>query len=124
MIENEIEHMTVDTSVVTSSKPFEFSRADCIYVIALYFSFSSESVRFFTMIHQVTLSASSFSECLELFPDFFHIFVGPNDAIPLAVFDIGLPEKTIYLFVLSLRVLPSDFVALHLPKCMIRPINR
>ena len=47
------------------------------------------------------------------FSDSGHIFVGPTD-IPLAVPDVRLPRKYIYLFVLSLRVLPSEFVTLHL----------
>jgi len=55
MIEDRIEHKTVDISVVTSSKPFEFSRADCGYVIAPYFSSSTKSVKCFIMIRQVTL---------------------------------------------------------------------
>ena len=37
MIEDEIEHETVDTSVVTCSNPLEFSRAGCGYVIASNF---------------------------------------------------------------------------------------
>ena len=39
MIEDEIEHETVDTSVVISSKPSELSYADCGHVVALYFPF-------------------------------------------------------------------------------------
>jgi len=98
MIEDEIEHETVN--IITSSKPFEFSRANCGYVVALNFSSSSESVKFFTIVYQVTLIIFSFSECLELFPDFNHIYVGSNDVIPLAVFDVHPLRKIISLFVL------------------------
>jgi len=56
MIEDGIEHETVDTSIITSSKPSEFSRADCGYVITPNFSSCSESVKLFTMIHQVAHS--------------------------------------------------------------------
>ena len=51
---------------------------------------------------------------LKLFPDFRHISVGPNDVIPLAVSDVC--PKPIYLFILSLGVLSSEFVTLHLPE--------
>ena len=114
MIENGIEHKMVDTSVITSDKSFEFFRTDCCYVIGPNFS-SSESVKFFTMIHQVTPNVSSYGKCLELFSDFGNIFVGPNDVIPLTASDVRPPRKHMYLFVLSLGVLPSEFVALHLP---------
>jgi len=109
----EIELGAVDTSIVTSSKTSESSRAVCGYVVAPNFS-SGESVELFTMLHQVTPSVSSFSECLELFLDFCYISVGPSDIIPLAISDLCLSRKFIYLFVLSLRVLPSEFVALYL----------
>ena len=66
------------------------------------------------MIHQVTLNVSSFNECLEFFYEFRHIFVGPNDVILLAVFDVRPPRKLIYLFFLSLRIIPSESNALHL----------
>jgi len=69
------------------------------------------------MIQQVSPSVSSFSEHVELFPDFHHIFIGPSDIIPLAISDVRPPKKKlIYLFILSLGVLPSEFVALHLPE--------
>ena len=67
MIKDEIEHETVDNSIVASSKPSEFSHTDCGYVVAHNFFSSSESVKLFTMIHQITPSVSSFSTCLELF---------------------------------------------------------
>ena len=60
MIENGIEHETIDTSVITSNKSSEFSRADCGYMIALNFSIFSESAKLFTMVHQVTPSVSFF----------------------------------------------------------------
>jgi len=114
MIEDRIEHETVDASAVTSSKPSEFSHADYCYVVALTFFSSSESLKFFIIVHQVTPNISSFSECLELFPNFDHIFVGPSDVILLAISDLHSPKKLIYLFVLPLRVLLSESVALRL----------
>jgi len=51
MIENKIRHEIVDTSIVISSKLPEFSRADCGYVVTINFFSSSESVKFFTMVH-------------------------------------------------------------------------
>ena len=57
MIEDEIENVTVDTSVITFSKPSKFSRADCGYVVAPNFSSSRESVEFFYY------GSSCYSEC-------------------------------------------------------------
>jgi len=37
MIEDGIEHETIDTSIVTSSKLSEFSRADCVNMVASNF---------------------------------------------------------------------------------------
>jgi len=82
IIEVVIELGSVDTSVVRSGKLFVFSRAACDYVVALNFFTFSESVKFFTMIRQVTPSVSSFSEYVELFFDFRHIYVNPSDVIP------------------------------------------
>ena len=56
MIEDEIECETINTSIFTSSKPSDFFRADCSYVVAFNFFSSSELVKFFTMLHQVTPS--------------------------------------------------------------------
>ena len=50
---------------------------------------------------------------MELFSDFL---VGSNDVISLAVSDVHPLRKSIYLFVLSLGVFPSEYVALHLPE--------
>jgi len=58
-----------------------------VVVVAPNFFFSSDLVKFFIMVHQVT-NVSSFIECLELFLNFGHIFVGPSDVIPLAISDI------------------------------------
>ena len=44
MIEDGIEHETVDTSIVTSSGSSEFSRADYGYVVAFNYFSSSESI--------------------------------------------------------------------------------
>ena len=122
MIENGIEHEMINTSVVTSSKLSEFSRADCGYIVTLNFS-SSELVKFFTIVYQVTPSVFSFSDCLELFSNFDYIFVGFSNVTLLAVSNVYSPRKPIYLFILSLRVLPSEFVALHLFEMMMRFIN-
>jgi len=86
MIENEIEIRTID-SVVISSKLSKFSRAGCAYVVASNFS-SSESMKFFIVVHHDTSSVSSFSEYLELFSDFSHIPVDLSDVISLAVSDV------------------------------------
>ena len=123
MIEDRTEGEILDTSVTTSSKLFEFSRANCGYEVAFNLFSCSESIESFTMIHQVTHSVSPFSECLKLFSDFGHISVGPSDVILLVVFDVRPLRKLRYLFVLSLGVLPSGFVAFICLKCMMRSIN-
>jgi len=115
MIEDEIEHKTVDASIITSSKPSEFFCTDCSYAVGHDFSSFNESVKFFNMAHQVTHSISSFSECLELFFDFCYIFVSPSDVLSLAVSDVRPPRTSIYLFVPYLRVL-HEFVTLHFPE--------
>ena len=97
MIEDRTEQEIVDTNVITSGKSSDFSCVDCDYVVALYFFSSSETVKFFTMAHQVTPNISFFSECLELFSNFRHISIGPNDVIPLAISVIRPPKKFIYL---------------------------
>jgi len=51
-------------------------------------SSSKESLESFAMVHQVTHSVSSFSECLKKILSFLHISVSPNDVISLAVFDV------------------------------------
>ena len=55
MIEDGIEHEKIDISVVTFSKSSEFSHADYGYVVASNFFSSSELVKFFTIVYQVTL---------------------------------------------------------------------
>jgi len=79
MIEDMIEHETVATNIVTSSKPLDSSRADC--QIHTYFSheekkpvhllnldsFPKESPEIEVESIVVTSSISSFSESLELF---------------------------------------------------------
>jgi len=85
-------------------------------VVAPNFSSSSESMKFFSIVHQVTPSVSSFSNYLELLSDFGHISISSSDVIPLTVSDIRPPREFVYLFVLSLGVLPSEFVALYLPE--------
>jgi len=51
---------------------------------------------------------------VKLFLDFCHIFVCPSDVISLAVSDVRPPRKPIYIFIISLGVLPSEFIVLHL----------
>ena len=60
---------------------------------------------------------------MELFSDFGHVSVGPSDVIPsmillvsLLLVSVRLLRRPIYLFVLFLGVLLSEFVALHLPE--------
>ena len=89
-----------------------------VFVVASNFSSFNESVKFFTTVHQVTPSVSSFSECMELFSDFGHISVDPSDVIPLAI------RNPFIFFVLSLGVLPSELLHCICLKCMMRPINR
>jgi len=50
LIENDIEHKTVDSSVVTSSGPAESPNADYDFMIVQTDSPSSESPEFFAMI--------------------------------------------------------------------------
>jgi len=54
-------------------------------------------------------------DCLEFFPEFLQISIGPSNVIPLQVFDVCL-KKPIYLFLILVRVLPSEFVVLYLPE--------
>ena len=101
MIENKIEHETIDTSIVTSVSQLSSLVYIVVMLFALYFSSSTESVKFFTMIHQITLCVSSFNECLELFLDFGHVFVGLSDVKLLAVSDVlSLGNPYIFLFYL------------------------
>ena len=120
MIEDEIENETVDTSVVTSSKPYEFSRADCGYMVPSNFSSSSELVKFFSTVHEVTPSVFPYSECLELFSDFDHIIVGYSDVVPLAISDVYPLRKPIYPFFF----LQVFYLVSLLQKCMMRLVNR
>ena len=50
LIEDEIDHETVDSRIVTSSEPFEFSRADYVFMVVPTESTSSESSKFLGMI--------------------------------------------------------------------------
>ena len=77
-------------------------------------SSSSESVEFLAMIHQVSSGVSYFSEFLEFSPDFLPIFVSPH-VMPLAVSKVRLSRKPMSFFPPSLRVEPSESVALHFP---------
>jgi len=66
LIEDEIDHETVDSNIIifTSSGPFESPRADYDFMIVSTESFSSELLEFFFMIQQVVSSAFSFPGCL------------------------------------------------------------
>ena len=88
MTEDEIEYEAIDNHLLSSSKPSEFSRANCSYVVAPNLFFFSESMNFFTTVHQVTPSFFSFTQYLELYFDFGHISFGPSEVIPLAVSDV------------------------------------
>ena len=57
-------------------------------MVTLNFFSSSESMKFFTMIYQVTPSVSFFSECLKLFLDFGHTSIGLSDVAPLVISDV------------------------------------
>ena len=91
-------------------------------MVAFNFSPSSESVKFFTVVHYDTPSVSSFSEYLELFSDFDHISVGFSDVIPLVVSVIlGNPYISLsYLYELHLVSLMHCICLLH----MMRPVDR
>ena len=58
------------------------------------------------------------------FPGFLHIFVSPNNDIPLEVFDVHPQKKFIYLIFISVGVLLSEFVVLYLLEYMMRLVNR
>ena len=62
--EDEIDCETVDSSIVTSSGPSEFPRADYIFMVVLTESSSNESSEFLAMTQQVISSAFSFTGCL------------------------------------------------------------
>ena len=65
LIKYDIEHETVDSSVVISSRPSEYPRAEYDFVIVSIDSSSNEPPEFLVMIQQMVSSASSFSGCLE-----------------------------------------------------------
>ena len=83
LIENEIDHETVDFSVVISSVSSESPRADYDLMIVPTASFSSESSGFLTMIQHVVSSSFSFTGCLEFIPEF---------SLPLAEFNVCHPR--------------------------------
>ena len=55
LIEDDIEHETVNSSVVTSSVPSKFPRAEYNFMVVPIDSSSSESPEFFVMIQQLFL---------------------------------------------------------------------
>ena len=64
LIEDEIDHETVDSSIITSSEPSQSPRVDYDFVLIPTESSSSESSEFLAMIQQVISNASSFIGCL------------------------------------------------------------
>ena len=81
LIEDEIYHETVDSSIITSSGPSKLSPpADYNFMIVPDESFSSKSSEFLAMIQQVFSSAFSFTGCLEFISE---------SSLPLAGFDVS-----------------------------------
>ena len=52
---------------------------------------------------------------MKIFLELFQISISSSDVIPLAMFATRPHRKPIYLFFLSLRVIPSESDALHFP---------
>jgi len=80
LIEHEIDHETIDSSVITSSGPSKSSRDDYVFMVVPTESSSSESSEFLVMIQCVIFSAYSFTDCLE--------FTSESN-LPLAGFDMS-----------------------------------
>jgi len=91
LIGDEIDHETLDSSVVTSSGTSESSRVDYDFMIIPTVSFSSESSEFLIMIQHVVSSASCFIDCLEF---------TPKSCLSLAGFDVCHPRHLISLFLI------------------------
>jgi len=89
LIEDEIDHETVDSSIVTSSGLSKSSCIDYDFMVIPTDSFSSESPEFLAMIQQVVSSAFFFTGCLE--------FISESN-LSLAGFDVCHPRHLIYLF--------------------------
>jgi len=64
LIKDEIDHETVDSSVVISSGPSESPHVDYGFIIVPTESSSNESSKFLAMIQQMVSSASVFTGCL------------------------------------------------------------
>jgi len=89
LIEEDIDHEAVDSSVVTSSGPSEYPYADYDLLVIHTESFSSESSEFRAMIQQV-ISSIFLTNCLE--------FVSESNIPPLAGLDVRPPRHLTYLF--------------------------
>ena len=105
MIEDEIHHETIDSSVVTYVRPSESLCADYGFMFVPTKSSSSESSEFLVMIQQVISSASFFTGCLK----FIH-----ESSLSLAEFDACHSRHLIYLLFLLLGVMSRVSTALHL----------
>jgi len=55
LIHDEVDHETVDSSVVTPSGPYDSPRVDYDFMVVLIESSSSESLEFLVMIQQLVL---------------------------------------------------------------------
>jgi len=66
LIEDDIEHETIDSSIFTSNGPFESPRADYDFMVVTIDSFSSELFEFLVMIQQIIFSAFSSSFLFEV----------------------------------------------------------
>ena len=89
LIENESDHETVDSSIVTFSGPYESPRVDYDFMVVPTESSSSESSEFLVMIQHVVSNAFSFTSYLEFLP-------GSN--LLLARFNVCHPRHPICLF--------------------------
>jgi len=105
LIEDEIDHETVDSSVVIYSWPSEFPSTDYVFMVNPTESSSSESPEFISMIQQVIFSASSFTGCVEFIPE---------SSLPLAGFDVCHIRHPIYLLLSSLGVMSKVPTVLYL----------
>jgi len=97
LIEDEIDHDTIYSSVVTSSGPSESPRVDYDFMVIPSELSSSESSEFCAIIQQVISSVSSFTGCLE--------FVSESSITPLAGLDVCPPRHPRYIIFSSLRVM-------------------
>ena len=72
LIEDEIDHETIDSSVITLIRPSESPRVDYDFMVVHTKSSSSESSKFLAMIQQV-ISNASFTGYLMLIPEYLSL---------------------------------------------------